>query len=90
MTVQKNWDIDSISKLRKYKELIQPEKLWVNLWLFKWLKTSFLCLKSVRIRSYSGPHFLAYFVFLRFHSNYEKIRARITPYTDTFYAVIKC
>ena len=31
------------------------------------------CVKSVRIQSYSGPHF-----------------PRITPNTDTFYAVILC
>ena len=35
------------------------------------------CLKSVRIRNYSGPYFPAF----------GKIRTRITPNTDTFDAV---
>ena len=49
---------------------------------------------SVRIRSYSGPYFPAYGlkteryrVFFRIQSKYGKMRARITPNTDTFYAV---
>ena len=52
------------------------------------------CVKSVRIRSYSGPHFSAfglntdrYGASLRIQSEYEKMRTRITPNTDTFYAV---
>ena len=51
-------------------------------------------MKSVRIWSYSGPYFPAfglnterYQVSLRIHSNCRKIRTRITPNTDTFYAV---
>ena len=36
------------------------------------------CVKSVRIQTYSGPHFPA------FGLN----RTRITPNTDTFYAVV--
>ena len=47
------------------------------------------CLKSVRIRSYSGPHFPAfglnterYGVSLRIQSELGKIRTRITPNTD--------
>ena len=50
--------------------------------------------KSVRIRSYFGPHFPAfrlnterYFLSLRIQSKCEKMRARITPNTDTFYLV---
>ena len=50
--------------------------------------------KSVRIRSYSGPYFLAfrinterYSVSLRIQSECGKMRTRITPNTDTFYAV---
>ena len=50
--------------------------------------------KSVRIRSYSGPHFLAlglnkkrYGVSFRIQSKYGEIRTRITPNTDTFDAV---
>ena len=51
--------------------------------------------ESVRIRSYSGPHFPAfglnterYGVSLRIQSECGKIRTRITPNMDTFYAVI--
>ena len=50
------------------------------------------CVKSVRIRSYSGPHFLAfglnterYSLSLRIQSECRKIRIRITPNTDTFH-----
>ena len=52
------------------------------------------CVKSVRIRSYSGPHFPAfglnterYKVSLRIQSECGKIRTRITPNTDTVYPV---
>ena len=52
------------------------------------------CVKSVIIWSYSGLHFPAfglnmarYFVSLRFQSECRKMRTRITPETDTFYAV---
>ena len=52
------------------------------------------CVKSVRIRSYAGPHFPAfgliterYFVSLRIQSECEKIWTRITPNTDTFNAL---
>ena len=53
------------------------------------------CIKNVRIRSCSGPHFPAfglnkekYGVSLRIQSKYGKMRTRITPNVDTFYAVI--
>ena len=53
------------------------------------------CVKIVRIRSYSGPHFPAfalntktYFVSLRIQFEREKMRTRITPNTDTFHAVM--
>ena len=53
------------------------------------------CVKSVCIRSYFGPHFPAfglnterYFVSLSIQSGCRKMRTRITPNTDTFYAVI--
>ena len=52
------------------------------------------CVKSVRIRSHSGPHFPAfglnterYSVSLRIQSKCEKMLTRITPNTDTFHAV---
>ena len=43
----------------------------------------FHCVKSVYIRSYSGPHFPS----LRIRSECGKMRTRITPNTDTFHAV---
>ena len=52
------------------------------------------CVKSVRIWSYSAPHFPAfelntkrYSISLRIPSKCRKIRTRINPNTDTFYAV---
>ena len=52
-------------------------------------------MKSVHIRSYSGPHFPAfelnterYFVSLRIESKSGKMRTRITPNTDNFCALI--
>ena len=53
------------------------------------------CVKNVRIRSYSGPHFPAfelnteiYGVSLRIQSECGKMLTRITQNTDTFYAVL--
>ena len=53
------------------------------------------CVKSVRIRSYSGLYFPAfglnterYSVSLRIQSECGKMRTRITPNTDTFHAVM--
>ena len=53
-----------------------------------------LCVKGVRIRSYSGQHFPAfglnterYAVSLPIQSECGKMRTRITPNKDTFYAV---
>ena len=55
---------------------------------------SFHCVKSVRIRSFSGPYFPAfglnaerYSVSLRIQSEYGKIRTRKTPNTDTSHEV---
>ena len=52
------------------------------------------CVKSVHIRSYSGPHFPAfglnkerYEVSLRIQCKYGKIPTKITPNTNTFHAV---
>ena len=52
------------------------------------------CVKSFRIRSYSGPHFPAfglnterYGVSVRIQSKCKKIRTSITPNKDTFHAV---
>ena len=53
------------------------------------------CMKSVRVWSYSGPHFPEfgvnterYSVSFRFQLECRKIWARIIPNMDTFYAVI--
>ena len=55
------------------------------------------CMKSVHSRSSSGPHFPAlglnterYSVSLHIQSECVKIQTRITPNTDTFYAVTAC
>ena len=52
------------------------------------------CVKSVLIRSYSGPHFPAFglseylsIFTLRIQSRCGKMQTRITPNTDTFYPV---
>ena len=57
-------------------------------------RNDYHCVKSVHIRSYSGPYFPAfelnterYGVFLRIHSEFGKMRTRITPNMDTFHAV---
>ena len=51
--------------------------------------------KCIRIRSYSGPYFPTfglnterYSVSLRIQSEYGKIRTKVTPNWDTFYAII--
>ena len=53
------------------------------------------CVKSVRIRSYSGPYFPTfgvnterYEVSVRIQSEREKMWIRITPNTDTFHTVL--
>ena len=53
------------------------------------------CVKSVRIRSFSGPYFPAfglskkkYSISLRIQSECWKIRTRKTPNADTFHAVL--
>ena len=64
--------------------------------LFIWnMMTLLHCVKSVRIRSYSGPHFPAfkmnterYSVSLCFQSNCGKMWTRITPNTDTLCTVL--
>ena len=54
------------------------------------------CVKSVPFRSYSGPYFPLglnterYGVSVCIQSECGKIWARITPNTDTFYAVVTC
>ena len=53
------------------------------------------CVKSVRIRRYSGPHFQAvglnmerYGVSLRIRLECRNMRTSITPNTDTFHPVL--
>ena len=49
------------------------------------------CVKSVRIRSYSGPHFprsQTEYGEIRIQSECGKMRTRITANADTFYAVL--
>ena len=64
--------------------------------LSRTLKELLHCVKSVRIRSYSGQYFPTfglkrelYGVSLRIQSKCRKIRTRITPNTVTFYPMIK-
>ena len=72
-----------------------------QVFLYLFLKFDYLlggisthCAKNVRIRSYSGPYFYAfglnterYSLSLHIQSKCEKLRNRVTPNTDTFYAV---
>ena len=46
------------------------------------------CVKSVRIWSYSGPHFCHILLYsVRMRENTEKMRTTITPNTETFYVL---
>ena len=56
--------------------------------VFETSNGSIHCVKSVRIRSYSGPHFPVFGLDIRIQSECWKMRTRITPNTDTFHAVI--
>ena len=60
-----------------------------------WKSNGIHCVKSVRIQSYSDPYFPAfglntesYSVSLHIQFECGKTRTRITPNTDTFYAVM--
>ena len=60
------------------------------------LSTRSHCVKSVGIRSYSGPYFTKfglnterYGVYLRIQSECGKMQTRITPNTNTFYEFTK-
>ena len=74
--------------ISQYLSRFKPEDSCVN-------KLHKYCVKSVRIRSYSGPYFPALrlnterdFISLHIQSKCGKIRTRITSNTDTFYAVM--
>ena len=64
--------------------------------IFRTILKEKYCVRSIHIRSSSGPYFSAFRVNteknsvpLRIQSECEKIRTRKTPNTDTFHAV-KC
>ena len=84
----------------KFMQLSIDEDKWINYYIIiinleSKLKDRFKhCVNSVHIRSYSGPHFLAfglnterYFASLHIQSKCRKMRTRITLNTDTFHAV---
>ena len=97
----KLWEVDSVSELQLRIGFIVSGKLWRNSCSIKWLKFNVKCdnsltpcIKIVRIRSYSGPHFPAfglnverYPVSLRIQSECGKMLTRITSNTDNFHAV---
>ena len=65
------------------------QQLELNRWLAWWkckYSATYLCVKSSRIRSYSGPHFPAFGLNIRIQSECGKMRTRINPNTDTFHA----
>ena len=93
------WHLYFICKVTMFKR----QKVWQNYWvtmklhlLKMHLASRFLrngYVKSVRIRSYSGPYFPAfglntdrYSISLLIQSELGEIRTRITPNTDTFHA----
>ena len=60
---------------------LKPDKPKIDIQL-RWL-----CVKSIHIWNYSGPYFSRIFLYsLRMRENAGKMRTRITPNTDTFYA----
>ena len=82
------------TKLKKqnFKAVSHENYKFYNFYIIRYIH----CIKSVHIRSYSGPHFPAfglnterYGVSFRIQLECGKKRTRITPNPDTFYAVIK-
>ena len=64
--------------------------------IFSFLSFALICVKSICIWSFSGPYFPLfglnterYSVSLCIQSEWGKIRARKTPNTEIFYAVLK-
>ena len=62
------------------------KKWFLSFLTFQTLSRIMHRVKNVLIRSYSGPYFPAFG--LNTQSECGKIRTRITPNTDTFYAVM--
>ena len=83
------------------KDTLVPDHF--ETWCMKWLNNTTVsklslvihCVKSARIRGFSGPHFTAFELnvertgaSLRIQSECGKMQSRKTPNTDTFHAVI--
>ena len=90
--------LDYVSRARKQKILHEGQTFFVVSMVscsrhitdhnFHW---SLHCVKSVRIRNFSGSYFLAFGlnkVFLRIQSECGKTRTRKSPNTDTFHPVL--
>ena len=103
IAVTENWQYRSTSDLQKRCSVTKFSWYYLCLSLFCKRETfgfffffakHIHCVKIVRIRSYSGPHFAAfglnterYSVSLHIQSKYWKIHTRITPNPDTFHAL---
>ena len=91
-----------LKQTRKSSGLFAIERLILNglnnnpkNWFKIYVQKNLHCVKSVRIRSFSGPFFPAfglnmegYSVSLRIQFESGKVRTRKTPNTDTFHAVL--
>ena len=92
-----NGDVIRSTSVKVYQK--NNNKTFIMKWSFQHLvllETTIHCVKSVRIWSYSGPHFPAFglnkerYVVSQIHSIQSecgKMWTRITPNTDTSYAV---
>ena len=85
--------IQNLPFIGKYDSLIR--NLYGSPLSFVMFSLRVHCVKSVRIRSYSGPYFSGFRLnterySISFCNQFEcgKIRTRINPNTDTFYAVL--
>ena len=87
--------LGSVSIQKLFKNILTKYKGKHLCWrLYRLQGRSFHCVKIVRNRNYSSPHFPAfglntkrYPVSLHIHFECEKMQARITPNKNTFYAV---
>ena len=90
------WILKATQIMAKFKASndIYSNNVWEMCYFWCLITVNFVhCVRSVRIRGYFGPHFSAfglnterYSVSLRIQSKCRKMRTRITPNTDTFYA----